>query len=408
MASYLQMAGMQTSIREPVIDLDEINGTVHLTHDLSLGPFESATISGLLKGSVKNCAYYKHVNVSVEPMKNHLNDDSKFCVVPGYTFLKPGSHRIRVMMKNLTAREVIVHQGAKIATMSAANVVPHMLAPQEVKVETPLINPDNDIKMTMKSALITETIRSSSVDGEVQGDPIEQPPRHGTVECENPELDRTPLEGEQLEKLYEMMKLTEGTVNWTEEQQRNARELIKEYSFLFAMGNLDLGQTNLVKHHIELTDYTPIKDRYRHIPPHQYEEVQKHLKEMLDIGAIRRSNSPWASPVVLVPKKDGSLRFCIDLRKLNASTIKDAYSLPRIEDALDSLNGACIFTSLDLKSGYWQVELDESSIPLTAFTLGPLGFYKCVRMPFGLTNAPVTFQRLMESCLGELHLDWYI
>ena len=129
---------------------------------------------------------------------------------------------------------------------------------------------------------------------------------------------------------------------------------------------------------------------------------------MLDIGAIRCSNSPWVSPVVLVHKKDGSLRFCIDLRKLNAQTVKDAYSLPCIEDALDSLNGTCIFTSLDLKSGYWQVELDEDSIPLTAFTVGPLGFYECVRIPFGLANAPATFQRLMESCLGELHLDWCI
>ena len=99
---------------------------------------------------------------------------------------------------------------------------------------------------------------------------------------------------------------------------------------------------------------------------------------MEEIGAIRRSNSPWASPIVLVKKKDGSLRFCIDLRKLNARTIKDAYSLPRIEESLDCLNGASIFTSLDLKSGYWQVELDDESIPLTAFTVGPLGFNECV------------------------------
>ena len=120
------------------------------------------------------------------------------------------------------------------------------------------------------------------------------------------------------------------------------------------------------------------------------------------------STSPWASPVVLVQKIDGTLRFCIDLRKLNNKTIKDVQSLPRIEDSLDCLDGATIFTSLDLQSGYWQVELTEASRPLTAFTVGPLGFYVCVQMPFGLTSAPATFQCLMESCLGELHFKWCI
>ena len=122
---------------------------------------------------------------------------------------------------------------------------------------------------------------------------------------------------------------------------------------------------------------------------------------MLNIGAIRCSCSPWASAVVLVWKKDGSLRFCIDLRHLNSCIIKDAYSLPRIKESLDCLNGA-------LKSGYWQVKMDEKSIPYMAFTVGPLGFYECIHMPFGLTNAPATFQRLMESCLGELHLQYCI
>ena len=99
---------------------------------------------------------------------------------------------------------------------------------------------------------------------------------------------------------------------------------------------------------------------------------------MLDIGAIQWSTSPGASPVVLVHKKDGSVRFCIDLRKLNNQPIKDAQSLPRIEDSLDCLDGATIFTSLGLQSGYWQVELTEASRPLTTFSVRPLGFYECV------------------------------
>ena len=98
-------------------------------------------------------------------------------------------------------------------------------------------------------------------------------------------------------------------------------------------------------------------------------------------------------------QKDGSLQFCIDLRRLNNQTIKDAQSLPRIEDSIDCLDWATIFTSLDLQSGYGQVEMTEASKPLTTFTVGPLGFYECVWMLFGLTNALATFQHLMESCL---------
>ena len=207
--------------------------------------------------------------------------------------------------------------------------------------------------------------------------------------------------------MWEQLDVT-GSDSWTENQKSKIKTVFEDYNDVFALNPLELGRTSLVKHTIKVIDPKPFKERYRRIPPHQYEEVRKHLKEMEAVGTIRRSNSPWASPVVLVKKKDGSLRFCIDLRKLNARTIKDAYSLPQIEESLDCLNGASIFTSLDLKSGYWQVELDDESIPLTAFTVGPLGFYKCVRMPFGLTNAPATFQHLMESCLGEMHLNWCI
>ena len=170
--------------------------------------------------------------------------------------------------------------------------------------------------------------------------------------------------------------------------------------------DLDLGKTALIKHKIQLTDQMPFKEHYRCIPPHMYNDVRAHIQEMLDIGAIHKSHSLWASTVVLVQKKDGGLRFCIDLRKLNNQTVKDAYSLPQIDETLDNLQGFQWFCSLDLKSGYWQVKMDKESKLLTAFTVEPLGFYECERMPFGLTNAPGTFQRLMETCLGDLNLHW--
>ena len=187
--------------------------------------------------------------------------------------------------------------------------------------------------------------------------------------------------------------------------QQKAVDLLKEYHHLFALDELEMGCTSLVKHKIKVMDPIPFKQRYRHILPNQSQEVKKHLEEMLKVGAIRKPVSPWASLVVLVQKRDRSLHFWIDLWKLNVRTIKDTYSLPQIEESLDCLNGSCIFTSLDLKSGYWQVLMDEDSIPLTAFTVGPLGFYKCLWMPFGLTNTLATFQWLMESCLGDLHLQ---
>ena len=139
---------------------------------MSLGPFQIATISGLWKGPVKESAYYKRVNVSVESMSNHLNDDSKYCAVPGYTFLKPGSHRIHVMMKNLTARKITINQGLKIATMGAANIVPHMLAPQEPQTKKHEGKVENDTKLLMKSAPVTGGSQGNPIKGDMQGSSI--------------------------------------------------------------------------------------------------------------------------------------------------------------------------------------------------------------------------------------------
>ena len=188
--------------------------------------------------------------------------------------------------------------------------------------------------------------------------------------------------------------------NLLPEEQSELLHLLATYSNLFVSDKEQLGRTSVVKHSIETSGY-PIRQPVRRLPESTRGAVDQEVQKMLKQGVIRPSTSPWSSPVVLVRKKDGSWRFCVDYRKVNSVTHRDAYPLPRIDATLDSLAGSKFFTTLDLASGYWQVELDEEAKEKTAFSI-PSGHFEFNVMPFGLTNAPATFQRLMQCVLAGL------
>ena len=277
-------------------------------------------------------------------------------VQSAYATLATGSSRVPVVLRNNTKDWLEIKKGTPIARMVATNLVPRVI---------------------------------------------------NTVSAKGPHPVSTLTEAERQDLLLDKLDLS-GLDDWPTEQAEKARGLLKEYHDIFFLEKQDMGHTKAAEHKIVLKDpdTPPFKEQFRRIPPPQLDEVREHLKLMLDAGVIRPSNSPWCNAVVLVRKKDGSLRFCIDFRKLNSLTVKDSHPLPHICETLESLAGAAHYSTFDMNSGFWQVPMSPESKQYTAFTLGSMGLYECESMPFGLCNAPPTFQRLMQNCLGELNLTY--
>lgn len=183
------------------------------------------------------------------------------------------------------------------------------------------------------------------------------------------------------------------------EQRAMVLGVLIEYATLFSVDNI--GRCKSVEHCIRLSVNRTVVMKARPYSTEHSKAIKEQINEMLMKGVIRPSSSPFAAEVVMVRKKEGTWRFCVDYRMLNKITIKDKYPLPRIAELLRSVKDSHYFVTLDLRSGYWQIPMEEQSIPLTAFRC-PAGLYEFTAMPFGLTNAPATFQRAMDQLLGDL------
>ncbi|KAG1035859.1 hypothetical protein G6F43_013161 [Rhizopus delemar] len=179
--------------------------------------------------------------------------------------------------------------------------------------------------------------------------------------------------------------------------------LVKQYTDVFRDELPGLPPDRGINHVINTGDASPVNRQPFKMSPAELDEQRRQLKELLSLGLIRPSSSPWGAPVLFVRKKDGAMRMCIDYRALNKLTVRNKHPLPRIDECLDRLKGAQYFTSLDLKSGYHQVRIAPEDVPKTAFNTR-YGQFEFLVLPFGLTNAPPTFQSLMNRVLGD-YLD---
>ena len=209
-----------------------------------------------------------------------------------------------------------------------------------------------------------------------------------------------PVVPDHLKGLYES-----ACTDRTDIEKDRIAQTLNDFQDTFSKNEFDLGLTNLTEHTIDVGQHPPIKQAPRRVPVAFASEEENIIKQLEDQGVIRKSTSPWASPICLVRKRSGKIRPCVDYRRLNEVTVKDAFPLPRINDCLDAIAGAKFLSTFDMTSGFHQIPIKESDIPKTAFCT-KYGLYEYLTMPMGMTNSPACFQRLMEIALRGL--QWHI
>ncbi|MCA6379581.1 MAG: retroviral-like aspartic protease family protein, partial [Cytophagales bacterium] len=236
----------------------------------------------------------------------------------------------------------------------------------------------------------------------------------GTVDsCEVKELnpksvnvimESKPMSPAEIEELVSQIQIN---TELASDQQTSLKELLKKYADIFRKNFDSPSITNVVEHSIETNTDAPISAKPYRVSQKEQIVIRNEVAKMLQMGIIRKSKSAWASPVVLVTKKDGSIRFCVDYRKLNTVTVNDAYPLPNIEDNLNHLRGKKYFSSMDAISGFFQIPMKESDIPKTAFITAD-GLYEFLVMPFGIKTNSACFQRMMDHILDGIRYSFIL
>ena len=308
--------------------------------------------------------YKLHIMIHTPYLEDKSSLPNGVYVLKTYIELKDGSWNMSVGLRNLTSKTIHLVPGRCVARVATANEVPEAMPSLELAkdLDETLLKEAPKLTIEERQKLLMELLRQ---DGG-------------------------------LEQLKE----------WPPELALKFERMLMEPHHIFSLDKNEIGCMDTAEHIIELMDDEPFKEQFQQIAPPLLEEVRENLQDMLDGGAIQPSKSPWCNAIVLVQKKDGTLRFCIDFRKLNSRTKKDSFPLPRMQETMESMVGAQFFSSMDLKSGFWQVQILEKSWQYTTFTVGSLGVYEFLRMLYGLCNTLATFQRLMQNCFGELNLTY--
>jgi len=315
------------------------------------------------------------------------------CYVDHDTVLKPTAQTnvdVRISRRGMTEpRYEAVLESENVTTLSRVYPGRSLLPAKFSDIKVPVLNASDKSQILERG---TELGVVEPVDLLDDGSAIADDVRLDTAEAD------VALTEPEAEVIAKMMASLPSELD--DEQRAKVEALLTRSRKILSTGDHDIGRTHLVEHHIDTGDARPIRQPLRR-QAFAHAEFIKETDEMLRHGIIEPAAGPWASNVVLVKKKDGTMRFCVDYRSLNAVTYKDSYPLPLIDNCLNALSGSSWYSTLDLRSGYYNIPIAEEDRDKSAFiTQG--GCFRFTVMPFGLTCAPSEFQRLMDVVLCGL------